>query len=370
MNSPHFRFGRSLESWISIQSVTDHSIRLRYGLPPSAPVLHANLTGGHIQWTQTGNANGIGQLVFTPLPAATEFSIQVQSGSHFATLSAATLPAPQSEKLFTLMLLADPHLSCLSKDLYGRLHSVSSQLLEKQLQLAKSRNCDLILVPGDFTDEAQPEEYQRLDSALIRNRIPLWATPGNHDLGADRGESFRIRFGAGVGLRQYRGFQLAAFDTSDGRFDKAANRAVMERLDPSLPLIAMTHYQLFADEWIPDANKVISDQVSARPWLDKLAGFRGILYVGHKNVASLIRPGRLYQLNLPQLTHFPAGSLEAEVYQDHIRHTFLPIADETLNERSRLGTEAAPYHSHPLCELKSAYRDAYTQRDWNKVIEL
>lgn len=362
------KFGRELTSWISIQSITATSIQLRYGLPDCASCVRAELTGGGLTRTQIQKGNSAGQIRFEQLAEATSYRIQFNAGADTIVLEAATPTAPRSPKYFTLALMADPHLSSGGENLHGRLHVESAMLLQGQLSKAIQRGCDLILFPGDVTDEGRPEEYRQLETILRAVTTPFLATPGNHDLGNDHGDCFRGIFGDAAFLHTYRGFQLAALDTSDELLDKAANRRVIEALDPARPVILMTHYQLFADEWIPDANRVVADAAACTELLDKLAACTGMLYVGHKNVASTVCRGRLRQLNLPQLTHFPAGYLEASFYEEGVWHTFMPIESEVLNEYSRLGTEAACYHSHPQCSTKSAYRDAHTQHDWNQVV--
>ena len=130
-----------------------------------------------------------------------------------------------------------------------------------------------------------------------------------------------------------------------------------------------SHFQFFADDWIPDADKVIFDPAESKDMLEKIASFHGIGCIGHKNVATQVKMNNFTQINLPQLTHFPAGYLVIDVYKDEFRLCFEPIPGEILNEYSRLGTEAARYHSHPACELKSEYRDKYTQFYWNGVVK-
>jgi len=195
------------------------------------------------------------------------------------------------------------------------------------------------------------------------------AVPGNHDVVHGGDERFARLFKNTTFFFERDNIQLAGVDTGNGHLNKPCNREIFERIDPDKPLLLFSHFQLFADEWIPDADKVIFDSDECTDMLEKLKNVRGLACVGHKNVAAQVKINDFTQINLPQLTHFPAGYLLLDVYSDEFRVCFEPIPGEILNEYSRLGTEAARYHSHPACQLKSEYRDKYTQFYWNGVIK-
>ena len=265
-----------------------------------------------------------------------------------------------------MALLADPHLSQRQENRNGRLFVESGMLFQQALQEASAR-CDLLAIPGDLTNASLPGEYQMAQELLAKCPLPQAITPGNHDVKNGGDKLYAERFGAGAWLRDFHGWQLAAQDTAGEKLDTPENRAVVAALDPSRPILFFSHYQFFADEWIRDADRVISDAENARPLLEKIGQCRGVAYIGHKNLATEVRRGRLTQMNLPQIVHFPCGHVEAEVHEDGVWHRFRPIASEALNEYSRRGVEAG-LHAPFFCQ--SAYRDAHSLSCWNQVVRM
>ena len=118
-----------------------------------------------------------------------------------------------------------------------------------------------------------------------------------------------------------------------------------------------------------DADKVIFDPDECVDMLEKFKTMHALACIGHKNVATQQKINNFTQINMPQLTHFPAGYLVIDVYPGEFRLRFEPIPSEILNEYSRLGTEVARYHAHPGCQLKGEYRDHYTDKYWNCVVK-
>jgi len=363
------RFGRTLDCWIGIQQVTADAVRLRYSHKDwSAPVAAELLCGDSGVGRQEHHGNLTGCFVFENLSPATRYQVKVSIGGQSAMLEFSTLPEPRTERLFRVAVFSDPHLSTQRAARNGRLHGESIALLRELLAEA-ARSADCIISAGDLTDSGTEAEFACLESILKKISVPVLAVPGNHDL-VHGGEARFLRlFGAPAFFEERRGVQLAGVDTGDGFLGKPCNRAVFDRIDPGKPLMLFSHFQLFADEWIPDADKVIFDPGDCRAMLAKTASCRGIGCIGHKNVATQVKVNSFTQINLPQLTHFPAGYLVIDVHRDEFRLRFEPIPSEILNEYSRLGTEAARYHAHPACALKSEYRDRYTQSYWNGTVK-
>jgi 3',5'-cyclic AMP phosphodiesterase CpdA len=254
----------------------------------------------------------------------------------------------------------------------GRLHSECGVIVRLMLEDMTARGCELLVSPGDIVNAGLPEEYALAADLLRSCPLPFHVTPGNHDIPNDGWQHFRRQFGSGTWLRQLHGFQFAALETGDGLLDKPENMELLSAMDETRPLLLFTHYQLFPDQWIPDANRAISDAAAPNcvKMLEKLARCSGIVYVGHKNVAAQVKINRLVQLNTPQPTHFPAGYLLADFYEDGVWHQFVPLASEVLNEYSRLGTEHSKPHFKEGCCCRSEYRDRFTKDVWNQVITI
>ena len=367
-------FGRCLESWVSVQSVTWDSVQIRYGLPQFTQVVSVSLysCGKEVQKNDAVGNNSAGQIRFDGLQPETEYTYTLTANGESFTESFRTLPKPQGEHLFKMAILADPHLSCCGYDVKGRLHAESGDIVRLFLRMIVERGCDIVISPGDLTDEGWPYEYALAEKVMKDFPLPFYATPGNHDIEKDVEHVFQQKFGTGCWIKQYRGYQLVALDTADGLLGKQMNMDVVSAIDLEQSVILFTHCQLWADEWIPDANRVIVDgeNPNVAAMLERLSKCKGIFYIGHKNVAAQVKVNNVIQLNTPQPTHFPAGYLEADFYTDGIWHQFIPLPSECQNEYSRLGTEHSKPHSRPGCNCRSAYRDGFTKELWNQVIKL
>lgn len=362
-------FGRSLDCWINIQQITKNSMRLRYShqLEWNTPVI-AELSDGKNIFRQEQAGNLAGCFVFEELSANTAYKVKVSIKEQSFELEFQTAPAEKSARLFQVALFSDTHISTQKVAKHGRLHGESISMLRSLMQQA-AVTADYIIGPGDMADGGKETEFMHLENIIKSVDIPVLAVPGNHDVVHGGDERFLKLFGSTTFFLERDGIQLAGVDTGNGRLNKEHNRQIIDRIDPAKPVMLFSHFQFFADDWIPDADRVIFDPAESKDMLEKISTLHGLGCIGHKNVATRVKVNNFTQINLPQLTHFPAGYLVIDVYKDEFILRFEPIPSEILNEYSRLGTEAASYHSHPACELKSEYRDKYTQFYWNGAVK-
>ncbi len=361
-------FGRSLECWINIQQVTSNSMMLRYSHRVWSDPVIAEVSGGGEVFHQEQSGNLAGRFFFEELTPDTAYKVRVAINDQAIELEFKTLPLPASEKLFQVALFSDTHISTRKNACHGRLHSESIALLRSLMQQA-AKTADYIIGPGDMADGGSAAEFAALEEIISTVNIPVLAVPGNHDVVHGGDERFARLFKNNVFFFERDNIQFAGLDTGNGRLNKACNREVIAQIDPAKAVIIFSHFQLFADDWIPDQDKVIFDSNECSDMLEKIKTLHALACIGHKNVATQVKFSNFTQINLPQLTHFPAGYLVLDVYPEEFHLRFEPIPGEILNEYSRLGTEAARYHSHPECEFKSEYRDKYTQIYWNGVVK-
>ena len=59
--------------------------------------------------------------------------------------------------------------------------AVNARLLEPLLALARHLQPDAIIVSGDLTQRARPEQFRDAAAFLARFGLPVLAVPGNHD---------------------------------------------------------------------------------------------------------------------------------------------------------------------------------------------
>ena len=179
-------------------------------------------------------------------------------------------------------------------------------------------------------------------------------------------------FGKTARLEKRKNLQILMLDTFDGLLaNKEDNLKAIAALDENLPLIVISHSQLIADTFITDPDRVIHDTdkdkdgklvnpklaAAVAPRLEKLSRMNGFILIGHKNVATKAQLGNLVQINLPQLTQFPAGYCYAELYTDGMRIEFRPGLDEFYDECSRLRCA--------VNGMNIKNRDLYSLTIWN-----
>ena len=360
--------GRSLDCWINIQQITHESVLLRYSHKEWLAPVAAELSDGKNTCRQEQNGNLAGRFFFDGLTPDTAYTVKVTVEDKTVELKFNTLPAEPANKLFQLAIFSDTHISTKLNASHGRLHGESCTLLRSLMQKA-ALSADYIVGPGDMADGGQAAEFAELAASIKRVNVPVLAVPGNHDVVHGGDVRFLELFKQTTFLFEHKGIQLAGLDTGNGHLNKDCNRAIVDAIDPNKPLLLFSHFQLFADDWIPDADKVIFDPDECTDMLDKIKTMHALACIGHKNVATQLKINNYTQINMPQLTHFPAGYLVIDVYPGEFRLRFEPIPSEILNEYSRVGTEMARYHAHPGCQLKGEYRDHYTDKYWNCVVK-
>jgi 3',5'-cyclic AMP phosphodiesterase CpdA len=92
--------------------------------------------------------------------------------------------------------------------LRGRRHHFHEQVQEALVAYVVHMSPDLVLVTGDLTAQAIPDEFEKARKALdpILSRIPTFVIPGNHDTytpGAFKTKRIRRWFGPWMGLERH-----------------------------------------------------------------------------------------------------------------------------------------------------------------------
>ena len=301
-----------------------------------------------------------GRVVFDQLAPATAYEVVVKrSGKVAAQRKIVTPVEPQGKLLLKMGLVADPHLSLKPDVRYGRLHSKSIEALHNAFA-DLSGKCDFIAMPGDVTDASTAEEMKAVADLLKKfPKTKVYAVPGNHDLMERKafGKFWKKNFG-GARLEKHGNIQILLLDTWNGKLtDKPENIKAIEALDPAKPVIIFSHFQLTASVKIKIKDSFLRDDPAAEKYLQKLSTMRGMILVGHKNIAVTAKLGNLVQINLPQLTQFPAGYIYAKVYTDGVLLEFCPGLDEFFDEYSRIRSV--------LFTQNAARRDKFSLPVWN-----
>ena len=303
--------------------------------------------------------NDIGRINIDGLQPDTEYQVVFRAGKYRKDFYVKTLPEPEGKALFSYAVISDPHIAVKGENRNGRLHCESHGLFREMIYEINQENIDFLFLPGDITDSGVLPEFESVSGILGNFNGKLYMTPGNHDVVS--GEIYRMlwssHFGKTTCLDEYKGWQIVCLDTSDECLNKKENLEIIERLNMDKPCLLISHYQLFPDNYITCADRHIRDADKCHAALNKLSGMSGMMYIGHKNIASRVNAGNMIQLNVPQVTHFPAGYIKVHVHSNGLYHRFCPIYSELLNEYSR------------KCWVRNGismnYRDGNSFENWN-----
>ena len=356
---PYLVVGR-MEEYFNFITLNSHKAVFRYG-QKKASELEFVFAGSGVNQT-VKRSDRAGRITFEDLKPASEYTLTVKrDGKVLVERKIKTLPLSKGQLLARIGVIADPHVSLIPDVHYGRMHSKSAATLGKACQALAAQKVDFIALPGDITDASKLNELKAVCQELKKTpQMKFYGIPGNHDRlhKEDFKKLWLKTFGDTARLEKHGNLQILLLDTGNGRLmDKPGNIQAMEALDPALPVVVFSHYQLIPDTYMTDKDRAIHDADKAQDMLKKLSGMKGVILVGHKNVATTAQLGGLLQINMPQLTQFPAGCSYAEVYTDGVRLEFQPMLDEFFDEYGRLRSNAMGQ--------KAKSRDKNSLKIWN-----
>ncbi len=359
-NPPFPVVGKEIADHIEVISVTADSAIVRYGFN-AAEKRTFKLSNG----AKKSVDNFFGRIVFNNLKPDTAYTLSgVGKPIKFRTRKAVA-----GKLLFKAALMSDTHISTFP-DNGLRIHTRSVKTVADLVEKFNKDKVGFIMISGDLTDKGRPSEVEAAKIALKGVKMPVYITRGNHDHVAngkagndsDTGKDFRYiihhgikfdqskwikTFGRPSGLVVKNGVQIAWVNTPFGILDLPENVDVISRIDEKLPLIIFSHYQLIPDNVIApkDKSSAIGETrekksyteapEGARKMLEKLSRCKGLILVGHKNVASAVKLGSMTQINMPQTTQYPTGAIALDVYDTGVSLTFVPIADAYTEEYTR-----------------------------------
>lgn len=371
--TPHLVPGNA-EEYFNFITATGSSLTFRYGQSKTGE-LEFELSGsGRSEIVK--RSDRAGRILFKDAKPGCEYVVKVKRAGKVIAERKVTVPAASKGQLIARVgIIADPHVSLIPNARYGRMHMISGPMLDLAIKDLFQSNVDFIVMPGDVTDASRPVEIESVAKILKQYpKMTFYAVPGNHDYmnKKDFNKSWVKTFGASARLEKHGNLQILLLDTYNGLLaDKEENLKAIDALNSDLPVIVITHYQLKADTFMTDPDRVIHDAdknkngqektpelaKKSASRLEKLAKMQGFILVGHKNVATTQKLGNLVQINLPQLTQFPAGYCYADIYTDGMRLEFRPGLNEFYAEYSRL--RCAIYG------MDSRVRDTNSLKVWN-----
>lgn len=220
-------------------------------------------------------------------------------------------------------------------------------LYEKAVAKMNSLNPDFVVITGDFVNDqnsvAQINEFKRI-TAKIKPSIPVYYSPGNHDIGQIPNEEslkkYKKNYGSDRFSFRHKGSSFVGFNTGliKAKFEKSEKVQylwLVKKLQQSRNaqhIILFTHYPFFnktVDE--PTAYSNI-DQEYRKKYLDLFndnkvkAVFSGHY---HNNSLSTYRKVQLVTTSAlgKPLGKAPSGFRIIKVYNDKIEHEFFGLEE-------------------------------------------
>jgi DNA repair exonuclease SbcCD nuclease subunit len=239
---------------------------------------------------------------------------------------------------FRFGILSDPHIAVPSTIHYhpSRFHRVEISIpaIEQVLSHFEAMGVDFVLIPGDLTQDGEPENHQWLGQRLQRCPFPVYVLPGNHDIptltqsdrtiaAADFPHYYRYAGYADPSRLYYHqeilpqvhliALNSNCFDDQEqpiGAIDLEQWHWLEQTLDQCrdrLTLVALHHnviehlpgqtqHELGRRYMIQDAPKLLN--------LLQSAGIQ-LIFTGHLHVQDLAQEGDIYEITTGSLVSYP-----------------------------------------------------------------
>lgn len=220
-------------------------------------------------------------------------------------------------------------------------------LYEKAVAEINSLNPDFVVITGDFVHDqnsaAQINEFKRI-TAKIKPSIPVYYSPGNHDIGQVPNEEslrkYRKNYGSDRFSFRHKGSSFIGFNTGiiKAKLEKPEQKQfawLTEKLQQSKKaqhIMLFTHYPFFnktADE--PTAYSNI-DQEYREKYLRLFSNSRvTAVFSGHHHNNGLATYGKMELVTSSSLGKplgkAPSGFRIIKVYDDKIEHQYFGLKE-------------------------------------------
>lgn len=231
---------------------------------------------------------------------------------------------------------------------------------------------EFVIVPGDITEDGEPEQFVQAKQIFEGLRCPTYVVPGNHDavrrstrepIGA---KLFRDAFGEDPHdhVIDCGDLQVALVDSSDptaspfpdwnmgrgsvggdsagvdsGALREGQAEALANRLDKTRPLLLVQHHELHPFPGFPPVKFAMREE-DAEKELDALSGYNLVgVIAGHTHRSALLEVGKLPvpQLEIPSLKDWPFAYSVAGVTNDGVQVVVRQVSDRGgVWERARM----------------------------------
>jgi len=243
---------------------------------------------------------------------------------------------------FRFGIVSDLHIA-VEKTIFNhpkRFHlvEVSIPSFQKAAEHLKSLDIDFLLLPGDLTQDGEPENHQWLSTYLQNLPFPVYVIPGNHDIPTPSGHNpgknpaipyqefpaYYTRYGYQNTHQLYYtcelhpGVQLVALNSNI--FDETGNQLScldeeqlqwLENLLPTIQnklVLVMIHHNVI--EHFPGqahhdlSNRYMLDNADRLKQLLNRYGVR-LIFTGHLHIQDIAKEGDLYEVTTGSLVSYP-----------------------------------------------------------------
>ncbi len=215
-------------------------------------------------------------------------------------------------------------------------------LYEKAIAGVNRLKPDFIVITGDFvhnqSSESQNEEFQRI-TAKVDPGIPVYYSPGNHDVGREPDKQslkrYKKRYGKDRFSFQHKGSAFIGFNTSliKGKKEKLEEKqykwltSQLKKYQEANHIILLCHYPFYnqtIDE--PERNSNLGPEARQKylPLFDD-ANVRAV-FSGHYHNNALSSYGNVELITTSAvgkpLGDAPSGMRIVKVYEDRIEHEY------------------------------------------------
>ena len=222
-----------------------------------------------------------------------------------------------------------------------------TELYERAVAKINILNPDFVVITGDFVHDknsaSEINEFNRI-TAKINSKIPVYYTPGNHDLGQNSDEAslkiYKKNFGSDRFSFDHKGSSFIGFNSSliKARLEKPEQNQfnwLAKKLNKSRDaqhIVLFCHYPFFnktVDE--PTAYSNI-DQDYREKYLNLFRDNKvAALFSGHYHNNKLLNYGQMQLVTTSSLGKplgdAPSGFRIVKIYRDKIEHTYFGLEE-------------------------------------------
>lgn len=294
------------------------------------------------------NSSGhLQRYVISRLRPDTEYTVRLApSRGPVRELWFRTLPQPLDEPLLTFAIVADPHVSFGKDCTHGRLFDESRQLLRETVEDVNAEGIQLVILPGDITEDGLEDEMREAKNILDDLNCPCFPVFGDHELvGNTLGrhpnpEEQRAMWCDIFGRKStfyaetHHDMLFLALDSSTGSLGGKQLRWLGKELTTARcdSVVMASHRGLFPNPALTD-DECIAESSKLMQLLGQHSRVKAV-FVGHKNVPSRCPADGAWQFACPQICEFPCGYLVVKMYDDLWTYSFRPIRSDELMDKS------------------------------------